>query len=691
MNRWILHRFGSIQGRLMATTTAIILVVFGIASVFVYRAVAATQSEAISRLVDGESRSEANALSELMGRKIGFLRGLALAAEAGRSLPDAEKRSVLDSLVRTLLREDGISAVYVTFEPGKYYSANFIKPGRHPGITYYKDDAGHAKQDPSGYDIQVSDSDAWYQVPLKRGRESVVEPYWWTYSGTATPILMVSVGIPVKCDGEVVGVAGIDIPLDELQKAVAKVQPIDGAYALLVSGRGVRIAHPKPELLLKPVGDDLEPELRKALLDSISNGRPTVVDKLAKGTGRMSRIRYFPVKIGESGQDWSLGVVFPIDEMLEPARKVRNYVFLFAVALIFALAAGLSWIASRMLRPLRTAADHMGNMADGDGDLTRRMTATGVEETDRLGEQFNRFAEATRSAIESVVRKTGPMAETGASMLVVSDGLQSNSSLVAARAAKVGGEAQKMSGSAESAHEAMDRSGANLERIAAAVEEMNASVREIAQGANLSRITGVEAMETAEQAGKFVGELASASREIERVIEIIVEISEQTKLLALNATIEAARAGEAGRGFAVVAGEVKELAIGTAEATEDIRSRVERIRSATDNAVERIDHIRETIRKSSDMQSSIAASVEQQSASTREIAGSLGEVVADIRRVRQGFASVAEGTKSVSSEMDALSGVSSELQREAGKVREQADRMAAMADETRSLLGRFKV
>lgn len=688
--KWSARYLGSIQARLVTTMVAIVVLVFVAGIAVVVRSTDTLQDQSLHRFVDGVTHTEANAIGAVLERKLGFVRALALAVEGTAELPDGPKSAALHTQLNRLASEAGLSAVYGVFEVGAYFAPGFSKPGTRPGIIYYHSPDGKVGLDSSGSEIKIAETDQWYWMPFKRDRESVVEPYWWTY-GSGEKVLMISVVAPVHRGDKVVGVVGMDVPLSSIQAEVGKIKPIDGSYALLVSATGARVAHPKAELLTIPVGDDMEPAARDALLDSIAKGHSASVEKKAKATGRLSLIRYFPVKVGESGQFWSLGVVFPVEDMLAPSRNLRRKVILSAIVVILLLVGGLAWISHRSLAPLEAAAQHMRNMAQGDGDLTRRIAPSGLRETDRLGAEFNRFAETTREMVATVVEKITPLSDGSVEMVKISDGLDANSSRLAGQASTVGAEADRMSDSANQAYDSMERSGANLERIAAAVEEMNASVGEIAHGAEASRATGIEALSAAQEAGRQVEELAAASKEIGQVIELIVEISEQTKLLALNATIEAARAGEAGRGFAVVAGEVKELAKGTAEATEDIRSRVDRIRSATGSAVERIRHIQETIRKSSDMQNTIATAVEEQSASTREIAGSLSEVVSDIKKVRQGLGVVADGAQSVSREMASLSSTSEALHGESRQVREQSDRLAAITGQIRSLLGRFKV
>jgi methyl-accepting chemotaxis protein len=123
--------------------------------------------------------------------------------------------------------------------------------------------------------------------------------------------------------------------------------------------------------------------------------------------------------------------------------------------------------------------------------------------------------------------------------------------------------------------------------VAAAVEEMTASIGEVAKSADNAAHVASQRGALTRSSNEKVAALGAAANEIGRVIETIQDIAEQTNLLALNATIEAARAGEAGKGFSVVANEVKDLARQTAEATQDIRKRIERIQSSTTASVRR--------------------------------------------------------------------------------------------------------
>ena len=174
-----------------------------------------------------------------------------------------------------------------------------------------------------------------------------------------------------------------------------------------------------------------------------------------------------------------------------------------------------------------------------------------------------------------------------------------------------------------------------------------------------------------------MSQLARAASRIGEVIGLIQAIAGQTNLLALNATIEAARAGEAGRGFAVVASEVKALAAQTAKATEEISTQIASMQTATEDSVGAIKEIGGTIGKISDIASTIASAVEQQSSATQEIARSVQNVAQGTQEAATNVMHVNRGATETGSASEEVLNSARTLSSESTRLREELDRFMA--------------
>ncbi len=216
--------------------------------------------------------------------------------------------------------------------------------------------------------------------------------------------------------------------------------------------------------------------------------------------------------------------------------------------------------------------------------------------------------------------------------------------------------------------------------MASAVEEMVSSTREIstssdhaardAEGARGAADEGVHgasrAVDTMEGihgavrgAADRVDALAQASAQIGEIIQQIEDIADQTNLLALNATIEAARAGDAGKGFAVVASEVKSLANQTARATEDIRGRIETLRTemsviitAMEKGASAVDEGRGAVTGLGDQLGTIAGGINNVTEKMQEIASILTQQTQAANEISEGTASIADLSRRNADEVD---------------------------------------
>ncbi|MCX5812353.1 MAG: methyl-accepting chemotaxis protein, partial [Proteobacteria bacterium] len=277
-------------------------------------------------------------------------------------------------------------------------------------------------------------------------------------------------------------------------------------------------------------------------------------------------------------------------------NKINAFIFggvlisVFILCLILPLVYLL--VSNRIMKPLKKITVMLTDIAEGDGDLTKRLERVETQdEFEVLSKKFNKFVDK----IHEIIMKVGQ-----------------NTSNVSRSANELYAKTEEMK------NVIVLQTNHTIE-VASAVVEMTSNILEVARNANNTKdeaskssdiakmgekktIENMEIMDslvkTVETSSSAVNELGMLSDLIDEIIKVIEDIADQTNLLALNAAIEAARAGDAGRGFAVVADEVRKLAEKTATATKDIGKTVVSIKNGTINAVSSMEKSKEEVLES---------------------------------------------------------------------------------------------
>lgn len=586
------------------------------------------------------------------------------------------RRGMSQTVGSILEGQPRLSAIYAQLEPDaydgqdRYFTGGVEEHSSDEGVleiryTRNRDGNIHFSRPAAKYDDTTNQygirKSEWYLCPRDRVAPCMLEPYKAKTDGGGSK-LMTSLVMPIRKGGDFAGVLGVDLDLSTVQQTLLEVSEhlYDGAGRVtLISNKGLIAGSSDYQGFLgQPLANAL-PERAKAY--EALNGDDRVY------TNDNEIVVSFPVHVDVSGTTWNMIVELPRDVALANLVDVNNLlsdhvsstqsrqitvgivVSLIAIVLLILLVRSVT-------RPLDRIRDRMINLASAEGDLTRELTIETHSELIALADGFNAFLAKLRDMVNDLKNINR----------------------------QVGGQVADVRSIATDTEDSTERQHLEIDSVVTAMNEMSATANEVANFASeaadnarnassgvettqntlTTAVAGVQALATdMEQASSAIGHVAERSDDINRILEVIRGIAEQTNLLALNAAIEAARAGEQGRGFAVVADEVRTLASKTRESTDEISGMIDGLQH----------EVRQTVAVIRGGVDRAASAVE----STQEADRALAEVVSRI-------ATIVEHVTQVATAAEEQSSVSEEINRNLTNIGDAASNLRELARRVRS-------
>jgi methyl-accepting chemotaxis protein len=472
---------------------------------------------------------------------------------------------------------------------------------------------------------------------------------------------------------------------EEAQKQAAeRISSIryDGSNYLWINDLGLKmVMHPiKPELNGKDLSDNKDPNGKALFVEMVKLCRDAGKGFVDYAWAKPGNSRPVPkISYVELYQPWGwvIGTGIYVDDVTAHLRQIQIGIGVALLAML-ALSILLAWLVSRAVTgPIKAVVDTIKDIAQGEGDLTRRLPILGKNEIGELSEWFNTFIGKLHGIINQVSGSSLQLASSALELQLTSTQMTESIAQLSSQSTSLATAGEEMSATsgdiANNCHQAANNAGGATQK---------ANQGAVVVGQSISVMNTIA--ERVQNAAKTVDALGARSEQIGAIIGTIEDIADQTNLLALNAAIEAARAGEQGRGFAVVADEVRALAERTTRATKEIGEMIKAIQKETRDAVH-------------SMEQSVTQ-VEQGTSHAAESGRSLQEILDIINDVTEQISQIATAaeeqtatTREISSNVMNLNDLAKQNDHALHETAVAANDVSRQAEELKQLVGQFRL
>ncbi|OQY49465.1 MAG: methyl-accepting chemotaxis protein [Desulfobacteraceae bacterium 4572_89] len=447
------------------------------------------------------------------------------------------------------------------------------------------------------------------------------------------PVAVVAVPLH-SVSGMFTGVFATAVKLGGLSNKITQVKVGKTGYPFVIDRNGIIVVHTNKKFILsldlkKVKGMET---ITKSMMDQASGVEEYVFKGIQKLAG------FAPV----TTTGWSVGVTQNKSEFMAHVVSIRSMVLIAGAIFLILTVIGVLWFVRGIMTQLGHDPSEIAMVANSiaNGDLSVTFDTNGRQITGVYAD-MKQMTDNLRGMFNDISGGVQTLTSSSTELSAISNQMASGAEQSSEKANNVSTAAEEMTTSMTSVAAATEQTTANLQMIVAA--------------------------------------------------DTISDISEQTNLLALNATIEAARAGEAGKGFAVVAGEIKALAQQTAEATDEIGSRIGDVQTTTRESVSAIGTIVEIINEINTIVTTVATAIEEQSATTQEISNNVSQAAAGVQEVNENVNQTSAVAGEVTEDVHGVSQSAEEMKSGSLQVNDSAVELSKLAENLNEMMSRFKL
>lgn len=557
-----------------------------------------------------------------------------------------------------------------------------------------------------GYDTNPILRDNLYHV-FQTGESVLFEPYETELNGKMQ--LITSIAVPIKVKGEVLGITGVDISLNDINQTVSEFSFYKSGYAGLISNEGTVIAHQDSSLIgtsyyeSNAFNDESEAE---SLKESIKKGEVDVLNSISNALQVQVYRLFTPVTVGDMTTPWSAFIAVPENEVKEDADSLANTIISISAVVFVILLAIILIVTNVITNRIKTSVEHAKEIAVGDfSKVLPEKALRGKSEMAELARAFNEISNNMRKLIGKVIESTN---EVNKSAIYIDQAAKQSSeaaSEVATAISEVSSAAENQMTSAEESAKSIEEMSHGIQKNAEALSTLSEASNEMGQQANIGKEVvqlAIEQMDHIQhethETKTVINKLQEQASKIAGIVSIITDISDQTNLLALNAAIESARAGEAGKGFAVVADEVRKLADQTNSSALDIQQLILAIQEHSNIAnrsmnanEEEVNKGIERIREVEDVFTKIIQSIEYVVQEVDDLAAVMEEMSAISQEVTASSEEIASSAEDTSSHSEEVAAAAEEQLATMEEMAKTTTSLRNLAKELNEVVSQFKI
>jgi methyl-accepting chemotaxis protein len=682
---------------LKLTAIMIILSLFSVGSVGISLLLRArtTISGLVHENAVNSSREASNAIQVAVEVYYDAVDTLSYVIEQYPSMGVAERRNILNTILEGVAEgHSGVIGLWCVMEPNVLEGNDSAQVGTAGATSsgrfapYYYWDNGKVELDVlEDFDDPGVD---YYQLTKRNNAPTLLDPFLYDVGGKT--IMMTSVAVPLHNNGRLVGVVGMDISMDEIQKISDSIKPFDGALTAVFSNNGTVAAHFDPS----HVGQDMRQSEQvmagshlNDFVNTIKNGKPYFFTNYVAPLRQNMVIYATPIRIGETTTPWNFGLGVPQSVVMKPVYNMMTMTFVIGGIILLIVVIAAIFLSRSISKPIVKVADTLKDIAQGEGDLTRSIASNSKDEIGSLALYFNQTLEKIRNLVVNIKKEAATLSNIGGDLASNMNETAAAVNEITANIQSIKGRIINQSASVTETHATMENLVGNIKKLDGYVDNQSSviSARSISIKNMVSSIGSVTEtliknsenvkplLDSSEVGRNGLQEVAADIQEIARESEGLLEINSvmeniasQTNLLSMNAAIEAAHAGEAGKGFAVVADEIRKLAESSSEQSKTIgnvlkkiANSIGKITKSTENVLNKFEAIDSSVKTVAEQEQNIRRAMEEQGSGSRQLTEGTSTLNDITNHVTASSHEMLEGAKEVIQESNNLERATQEI------------------------------